>query len=88
MKPDPKIRAVPRPVRVAYLIEDGPDAHRWLDKIFSSCLGRHGGRQSLVVPVENAVIPSRYADWLRALDPDVVFAVTYDNAALVQPLAN
>ncbi|MBT9611908.1 MAG: hypothetical protein IV108_01415 [Burkholderiales bacterium] len=88
MKPSPKIHAISRPVRVAYLIEDGLDAPRWLNSIFASCLGRHGGRQSLVVPVENALIPQRYANWLRVLDPDVVFALTYDNAALVQPLAD
>lgn len=86
MKPDPKIRATPRPVRVAYLIEDGPDAHQWLDAIFADCFSRDGGRQSLVVPVVGGLISRRYQDWLRILDPDIAIAVTYDNDALVPEL--
>lgn len=86
MKPNPKIRAFPRPVRVAYLLEDGPDSHDWLDAIFADCFGRHGGRQSLIVPVTKGVISRRYRDWLRVLDPDFVVAVTYDNDALLPGL--
>lgn len=88
MKPDPKIRATPRPVRVAYLLENGCDAHAWLDAIFAECFGRHGGRQSLIVSVENGVITERYKEWLRFLDPDFVLALTYDNQALVPMLAD
>ncbi|MDD1624202.1 MAG: hypothetical protein LUO94_05500, partial [Methylococcaceae bacterium] len=86
MKPDPKIRATPRPVRVAYLLENGCDAHAWLDAIFAECFGRHGGRQSLIVPVANGVISERYKEWMRFLDPDFVLALTYDNQALVAGL--
>ncbi len=86
MKPDPKIRAVPRPVRIGYLLEDGPDAHRWLDAIFANCFGRDGGRQSLIVPVAGGAISKRYQDWLRILDPDIVIALTFDNEALVPGL--
>lgn len=86
MKPDPKIQATPRPVRVAYLLEDGLDAHAWLDAIFAECFGRHGGRQSLIVPVANGVISERYKKWLQFLDPDFVLALTYDNQALAPEL--
>lgn len=86
MKPDPKIRAMPRPVRIGYLVEDGPDAHVWLDAIFADCFGRHGGRQSLIVPVADGAISKRYQDWLRLLDPDVVIALTFDNDVLVPGL--
>lgn len=87
MKPDPKIKATPRPLRVAYVIEDGIDSHAWLDAIFADCFGRHGGRQSLVVPVVDGQISDRYKNWLRLLDPDYALLLTYDNAALVEPLA-
>jgi hypothetical protein len=86
LKPDPKIRATPRPLRVAYLLENGCDAHAWLDEIFSKCFGRHGGRQSLIVPVENGVITKRYKEWLKFLDPDFVLVLTYGNQALVSML--
>lgn len=86
MKPDPKIRATARPVRVAYLLEDGIDAHAWLDAIFADCFGRDGGRQSLIVPVAGGAISKRYQDWLRILDPDIVIALTFDNEALVPGL--
>ena len=86
MKPEPKIRATPRPLRVAYLLEDGLDAHAWLDAIFAECFGRHGGRQSLIVPVVGGVITERYKEWLRFLDPDFVLALTYDNNSLIPGL--
>lgn len=88
MKPDPKIRAFPRPIRIAYLLEDGDDSQNWLDAIFAECFGRHGGRQSLIVPVANGIIPERYRDWLQFLDPDVVIAVTYDNDVLMPALVD
>ncbi|MBN3857964.1 hypothetical protein G3N59_31725 [Paraburkholderia sp. Ac-20340] len=87
MKPDAKIKAIPRPLRVAYVIEDGVDSHAWLDAIFAECFGRHGGRQSLVVPAVDGQISDRYKNWLRQLDPDYALLLTYDNAGLVEPLA-
>ena len=86
MKPDPKIRAAPRSLRAAYLLEDGVDAHAWLDAIFADCFRRDGGRQSLIVPVVDGAITKPYQDWLRILDPDIVIALTFDNEALVPVL--
>ncbi|HEY4084116.1 MAG TPA: hypothetical protein VGM81_25780 [Burkholderiaceae bacterium] len=74
-------------MRIAYVVEDGIDSHAWLDEIFGNCFGRHGGRQSLIVPVVNGEIADRYKTWLRLLDPDHLVLLTYDNAAWVEPLA-
>lgn len=78
MKPAPEITAIARPVRVAFVIEDGDGAHSLLDAAFSESFGRHGGRQSLVVPVLNGDIPEAYLRWLKAFDPDIVFVVSTD----------
>lgn len=86
-KPDPKIRATPRALRVAYVLEDGIDAHSWLDAIFADCFSRDGGRQSLIVPLINGQISERFKAWLRLLDPDFVVLLTYDNGSLVEELA-
>lgn len=85
-KPDPKVGATPRALRIAYVLEDGVDAHGWLDAIFADGFGRDGGRQSLVVPLVNGAISEPFQAWLRLLDPDFVLLLTYDNAALVPGL--
>lgn len=79
MKPSPEITALARPVRVAYIIEDGDGVHPLLDAAFSESFSRHGGRQSLVVPVVNGDIPEAYIRWLKVFDPDFVFTVASDN---------
>lgn len=79
IKPDPKVTAAARPMRIAYVLEDGVDSHTWLDEIIAKCFARHGGRQSLIVPSINGSISARYAAWLKVLDPDVVVLVTYQN---------
>lgn len=79
MKPAPEITAIARPVRVAFIIEDGDGVHPLLDAAFSESFGRHGGRQSLVVPVVNGDIPAAYVRWLKIFDPDIAFVVASDN---------
>jgi len=74
-------------MRIAYLLEDWADSHKWLDAIFADCFSRDGGRQSLVVPVAASTISKRYEDWLQLLDPDVVVLLTFDNAALLPRLS-
>jgi hypothetical protein len=81
-KPDPLIGAIARPFRVAFLVEDGDGVHEWLDAAFNESLGRHGGRQSLLVPIIEGAIPPLYIDWLKAFDPDVVWLITTKNADL------
>ena len=79
MKPDPEITAIARPVRVAFIIEDGDGVHPLLDAAFSESFGRHGGRQSLVVPVVNGDIPDAYVRWLKVYDPDISYVVSSNN---------
>lgn len=79
MKPAPEITAIARPMRVAFVIEDGDGVHSLLDAAFGESFGRHGGRQSLVVPVLNGDIPEAYIHWLKAFDPDIAFVVCTDN---------
>lgn len=86
-KPDPKIDSVARPIRIAYVLEDGEDAHQWLDEVFAKSFARHGGRQSLIVPCANGQISQRYRDWLKAIDPDVVMLLTYQNEAVAADLS-
>lgn len=82
MKPAPEITAIARPVRVAFIIEDGDGVHSFLDAAFSESFGRHGGRQSLVVPVVNGDIPGPYIEWLKIFDPDIMYLVTADNKTI------
>lgn len=79
MKPSPEITAIARPVRVAFIIEDGDGVHPLLDAVFNESFSRHGGRQSLVVPVVNGEIPEAYLRWLAVFDPDIAFIVASDN---------
>ncbi|MCX7166608.1 MAG: hypothetical protein NTV11_10085 [Rhodocyclales bacterium] len=72
---------------MAYVLEDGVDAHGWLDAIFAECFGRDGGRQSLIVPLIDGAISERFKGWLRLLDPDFVVLLTYNNEALLEELA-
>lgn len=73
-------------MRIAYVLEDGEDAHAWLDEIISKCFARHGGRQSLIVPSLNGTISARYCSWLKAIDPDAVVLVTYQNGEVASQL--
>jgi hypothetical protein len=61
-----------RPLRVAFLIEDGEHASLALDGIFADCYNRWGGRFSLISPCLNGGITPSYWPWLEAYDPDNV----------------
>ena len=79
MKPSSEITAIARPVRIAYIIEDGDGVHQLLDAAFNESFSRHGGRQSLMVPVVNGDIPEAYLRWLKVFDPDIAFVVASNN---------
>jgi hypothetical protein len=66
--------ARPRPIRVAFLIEDGEHANLALDGVFADCYSRWGGRFSLIAPCVDGQIMSRYWPWLEAYDPDIVYS--------------
>lgn len=73
----------PRPIRVAYLVEDGEHADVMLDAIFAECHTRWGGRYSLVVPCEGGAPLPSYMPWLEAYDPDIIYAYNeFDEAAI------
>lgn len=64
----------PRPLRVAFLLEDGGNAPLALDGIFADCYSRWGGRFSLIVPCLNGRVVAAYWPWLEAYDPDIVYS--------------
>lgn len=66
--------ARPRPLRVAFLIEDDQHAHLALDGIFADCYSRWGGRFSLIVPCVNGRIAASYWPWLEAYDADIIYS--------------
>ncbi len=74
MSADLRAWAKPRPMRVAFLVEDGEHAQLALDGIFADCYGRWGGRFSLIVPCVAGQIPLNYWPWLEAYDPDLVYS--------------
>src|ERR1700732_153557 len=73
--------ARPRPLRVAFLVEDGKHADLTLDGIFADCYDRWGGRFSLIVPCLNGRIADSYWQWLEAYDPDIVYSYVPLNKA-------
>jgi hypothetical protein len=66
--------ARPRPLRVAFLIEDGEHPSLALDGVFADCYNRWGGRFSLIAPCLNGRIAPSYWPWLEAYDPDIVYS--------------
>jgi hypothetical protein len=74
----------PRPIRVAYLVEEHEHWKTMLDAIFAEAYGRWGGRFSLIVPCENGEIRPAYLPWLDAYDPDIVYSYVDLNDAAVE----
>lgn len=64
----------PRPIRVAFLVEEHEHWNAMLDAIFAEAYGRWGGRFSLVVPCENGNIRPAYVPWLEVYDPDIIYS--------------
>jgi len=82
VKPIPKVRVTPRPVQVVYVLEKGAGDGVWLHEIFAKCFLRDGGRNTLVVPVVNGEIASKYLNWIREIDPDEIVLAVNDPAAV------
>ena len=74
-----------RPVRVAYLVDEhADDWSAMLEAIFAECMGRWGGRFSLIVPSSPGGLRQSYGPWLEAFDPDVIYSyVGLGEAAVV-----
>lgn len=64
----------PRPLRIAFLVEDGTHGDLILDGVFADCYDRWGGRFSLIVPCTEGRIAASYWPWLEAYDPDIVYS--------------
>ena len=64
----------PRPLRVAFLVEDNETSSLALDGIFADCYSRWGGRFSLIAPCVDGKISATYWPWLEAFDPDIVYS--------------
>lgn len=73
----------PRPVRVAYLVEENEHWPAMLDAIFAESFSRWGGRFTLIVPCEMGAIRPAYILWLKAYDPDLIYSfVDLDEAVI------
>jgi hypothetical protein len=64
----------PRPIRIAFLIEETEHWQAMLDAIFANCFGRWGGRFNLLVPYENGSMRPSYVHWLERYDPDIIYS--------------
>lgn len=63
-----------RPIRVAYLVEDGENIHDTLDAVFADAMSRWGGRFNLVCPCEAGYLRPAYLPWLKLYDPDIIYS--------------
>lgn len=76
-------RVTARPVRIAYLIEIEQSPGELLDAIFDEAYSRWGGRRTLIVPSAKTGIDSRYEQWLKLYDPDIIYSyVALDDGAV------
>jgi hypothetical protein len=64
----------PRPIRIAYLVQENEHWQALLDAIFAESFARWGGRFTLIVPCENDAIRPAYIPWLEAYDPDIIYS--------------
>jgi hypothetical protein len=76
----------PRPIRVAYLVEESEHWQTLLDAIFAESFARWGGRFTLIVPCENGAIRPAYVPWLQAYDADIIYSYVDLSDAVVERL--
>lgn len=74
MNPELESWSRARPIRVAFLVQEGEHDAIMLDGIFADCYYRWGGRFSLIVPCVGGRIAPAYWPWLETYDPDVVYS--------------
>lgn len=73
----------PRPIRVAYLVEENEHWQATLEAVFAECFSRWGGRFSLIIPCKDREVSPAYLPWLESYDPDIVYSyVDLNDAAL------
>jgi hypothetical protein len=76
----------PRPIRVAFLVDENEHWAVMLDTIFVDCYSRWGGRFNLIVPCENGAPRPSYSLWLEAYDPDIVYSYVDLSDAVIASL--
>lgn len=70
-----EINSDPRPLRVAYLIDQATCTHELLDALFAESFGRWGGRRTPIIPATTtAGIDPVYARWLELYDADIIYS--------------
>lgn len=76
----------PRPIRVAYLVEENEHWQTTLDVIFANSFGHWGGRFTLIVPCENGAIRPAYLPWLDLYDADIIYSYVDLASEIVEQL--
>jgi hypothetical protein len=78
------VRGTARPVRVAYLVDLDACPDELMNGIFDEAYGRWGGRRTLIVPSKVDGIDGRYRQWLKLLDPDIIYSFVKLSESAVQ----
>jgi hypothetical protein len=76
----------PRPIRVAYLVEESEHWQTLLDAISAESFARWGGRFTLIVPCEDGAIRTAYIPWLEVYDADIIYSYVDLSDAAVERL--
>lgn len=64
----------PRPIRIAFLVEQRDEWKATIDAVIANCYGRWGGRFSLLVPYVEGQIVTGFDAWLERYDPDIIYS--------------
>lgn len=86
MNVSPKAYYRARPIRVAFLVDDHEHSSAMLDAIFKNCMGRWGGRFSLLIPATSTGPEQNYLNWLHAFDPDIIYSYVDLEDAVIERL--
>ena len=84
--PTAKAYVRPRPIRVAYLVEENEHWQTMLDAIAAESFAQWGGRFTLIVPCENGGIRPAYIPWLETYDADIIYSYVGLSDAAVERL--
>lgn len=76
----------PRPVRVAYLVEENEHWQALFSAICAEAFARWGGRFTFVAPCVNGTIRPAYVPWLAAYDADIIYSYVHLDDATIDRL--
>ncbi|MCY4043174.1 MAG: hypothetical protein OXF45_05160 [Candidatus Dadabacteria bacterium] len=60
-------------MKFSYILEKGLESDEIFDAIFQDSYRRWGGRNTLIIPINNGLIEEPYIRWLEWYDPDVIY---------------